>query len=83
MIQLEVEIKTKNDSIAETVVKSLFIDIITTSEFFERSNINLSSVQESIFLKITSKDITAAKASINTCLKWIENSIKIIENFKQ
>ena len=82
-ILLDLEIDTESISIAETVVKSLLIDIKTTSEFFDRSEIKISSKKERIKLVVSSTDITAAKATINTCLKWLENSINIVEKFKK
>ena len=66
---------------AKMVVESLLIDINTTSDYFDRSDIKLSANSNIIELRIYAKDLISAKASINTSLKWIENSINIIEMF--
>ena len=66
---------------AKMVVDSLLIDINTTSDYFDRSDIKLSANSNIIELRIYAKDLISAKASINTSLKWIENSINIIEMF--
>ena len=80
---MNIEIETKSKFIADLVVKSVVIDINTTSEYFERSNLRIESNNSIIQLKVDSTDIISARASINTCLKWVENSMKIIEYFYQ
>lgn len=80
-IDLYLEIETSSN-FANKVVSSLKIDIDTTSEFFNRSSLKINAENNKIILEINSKDFISAKASINTCLKWLENSIKIIEKYQ-
>lgn len=72
-----------SESIAEKVVKSLQSDISNTSEFFERSSIHIQAHHKTIELEIKALDIVAAKASINSCLQWLENSINILEKYSK
>ena len=72
-----------SESIAEKVVKSLQSDITNTSEFFDRSTLIIKANINTIELEIKASDIVAAKASINSCLLWLENSINIIEKYSK
>lgn len=80
-IQSAFEFEVSTPEIAEKVIKSLKSDILNTSDFFERSNLQITSQANKIKLKIAATDLIAAKASINSCLQWIENSIKILEKY--
>ena len=75
------EFEVSTPILAEKVVASMKSDIVNTSDFFERSSLIIKSSANKIILEITASDITAAKASINSCLHWIENSINILETF--
>ena len=77
--KFQFEVSTK--ILAEKVVKSLKSDISNTSEFFDRSSLIINSKNNMIDLEITASDLTAAKASINSCLQWLENSINILEKY--
>ena len=77
------EFEMLNDSLAEKVVKSLKSDILSTSEFFERSILKIQINHIRIELEIQASDISAAKASINSCLLWLENSINILEKYNK
>ena len=79
VIKFQFEVSTK--IFAEKVVKSLKSDISNTSDFFDRSSLIINSKNNIIDLEITASDITAAKASINSCLQWLENSINILEKY--
>ena len=81
-INIKLEIATESPIIAENVVKSVSIDINSSNEVFDRSVLNLSAENEKLILEINSKDISSAKASINTSLKWIENSINIVGTYQ-
>ena len=70
-----------SEILAEKVVKSLKSDISNTSDFFDRSSLIINSKNNMIDLEITASDLTAAKASINSCLQWLENSINILEKY--
>jgi tRNA threonylcarbamoyladenosine modification (KEOPS) complex Pcc1 subunit len=70
-----------DEALAEKVVKSLKSDIEKTSNFFERSNLTIKAQANKIELEIKASDLTAAKASINSCLYWIENSVNILEKY--
>ena len=80
-ITLNLEINVKSDMIAKNVVKSLSIDINGMSDLFERSSLVIKEYNSFICLQIQAQDLISAKASINTCLKWLENSLKIQEKF--
>lgn len=67
--------------IAEKAVKSIQSDIESTSTFFERSMLKIEEKDNRIELEISASDISAAKASINSCLLWLENSINILEKY--
>lgn len=70
-----------NEIVAEKAVKSLQSDIESTSTFFERSMLKIEEKDNRIELEISASDIPAAKASINSCLLWLENSINILEKY--
>lgn len=72
-----------SESLAKKIVQSLESDILNTSEFFERSHLEIKSDSNNIELQIEAQDFVAAKASINSCLLWIENSIKILEKYNK
>ena len=75
------QFEVSSEILAEKVVKSLKSDISNTSEFFDRSSLIINSKNNMIDLEITASDLTAAKASINSCLQWLENSINILEKY--
>lgn len=75
------EFEVSSESFAEKVVKSLKSDISSTSEFFDRSSLKIKNYQNKIELEIKALDIPAAKASINSSLLWLENSINILEKY--
>ena len=75
------QFEVSSEILAEKVVKSLKSDISNTSDFFDRSSLIINSKNNIIDLEITASDITAAKASINSCLQWLENSINILEKY--
>lgn len=77
------QFSVSSDSIAEKVVKSLQSDISNTSQFFERSSLHIEANHSTIELEIKALDIVAAKASINSCLLWLENSINILEKYSK
>ena len=82
LINLKFEIETKSPTIAIKVVESVSIDINSSNDVFDRSLLKLFAKDQNLILEINSKDISSAKASINTSLKWIENSINIIETYQ-
>ena len=75
------QFEVSSEILAEKVVKSLKSDISNTSDFFDRSSLIINSKNNMIDLEITASDLTAAKASINSCLQWLENSINILEKY--
>ncbi len=77
------EFVVSSESVAEKVVKSLQSDITNTSEFFDRSALVINANSNTINLEIKASDIVAAKASINSCLLWLENSINVIEKYSK
>lgn len=70
-----------SESLASKIVKSVESDILNTSDFFERSKLSISTNLNTVELQIEAQDIVAAKASINSCLLWLENSINILEKY--
>ena len=76
-----IEFEVESQTLAEKVVLSIKSDITNTSNFFERSTLNIYCKLNKIILEIIAKDFTAAKASINSCLLWVENSIQILEKY--
>ena len=70
-----------NEIVAEKAVKSLQSDIESTSTFFERSMLKIEEKDNRIELEISASDIPAAKASINSCLLWLENSNNILVKY--
>ena len=75
------QFEVTSPTVAEKVVRSLENDITNTSDFFDRSSLKISANLNIIELEIIASDIVAAKASINSCLLWLENSINIIEKY--
>ena len=75
------QLEVSSSLVAEKVVKSLQSDIVNTSDFFDRSSLQISANMNTIELEIKASDIVAAKASINSCLLWLENSINLIEKY--
>ena len=73
----------ESESLANKIVQSIESDILNTSEFFERSHLVIKSNSNIIELQIEAQDFVAAKASINSCLLWLENSIKILEKYNK
>jgi len=80
-INLTVKVEASTAEIASKVVKSLEIDIISALDIFERSNLSIKSNDKIIELLVKASDISAAKASINSSLQWIENSLSILEKY--
>ena len=75
------QFEVSTDILAEKVVKSLENDISNTSEFFDRSSLKIEARSKFIELEIQASDITSAKASINSCLHWLETSVNILEKY--
>lgn len=80
-IKLELILETESEVHAKKIVQAVSIDVKSSSEYFERSKLELTSDRNKIFLTIIAKDFTAAKSSINATLLWLENSINIIEKY--
>ena len=75
-IKIDLKFKASSEKLAINVIQALLPDITDTSKYFERSELILSNQREIIQLQIKANDLIAAKSSINTTLKWIENSIR-------
>ena len=80
-VKLELQFEAISEIHAKKIVQAVSIDVKSSSEYFERSELELTSNGNKIFLTIIAKDFIAAKSSINATLLWLENSINIIEKF--
>ena len=80
-VSLNLEIELNSEAEAKKVVQAVIIDVESSSDYFERSKLEIKSQKNKIILKIEAKDIIAAKSSVNTTLIWLENAIKIIEKY--
>ena len=82
-ITIDVEIEVSSISNAKKIVQAVEVDVKSTSNYFERSELHIKSLDKKIILNIIAKDIIAAKSSINTTLIWLENSIMVIEKYSK
>ena len=82
-ITIDVEIEVSSISNAKKIVQAVEVDVKSTSNYFERSELHIKSLDKKIMLNIIAKDIIAAKSSINTTLIWLENAIMVIEKYSK
>ena len=80
-INISLEIPMVSKKMAENIILSLNHDISMTSDHFERSNIDLSSKGNIIYLNVEANDLIAAKATINSSISWLDNSLKIFKKY--
>lgn len=81
MITLNLDIEVSSETNAEKIVQAVVLDVQSSSDYFERSELEIKSQKNKILLYIKAKDIIAAKSSVNATLIWLENAIKIIEKY--
>ena len=82
-ITIDLEIEVSSIVNAKKIVQAVEVDVKSASNYFERSELRIFSLNNKIMLKIIAKDIVAAKSSINTTLIWLENAIMVIEKYSK
>jgi tRNA threonylcarbamoyladenosine modification (KEOPS) complex Pcc1 subunit len=69
-IKLKIEVKFETSEEAGIIYESLLPEI--NDHRFDRSQVSVAFTSSKLIFKITSIDISAAKANINTIFRWID-----------
>ena len=80
---MKLECNLNDKYLVKQLIQALEPEISSSSEKFSRSTIQIGIKNDIFFAEIEAADITAAKASFNSLINWINSSLAIFQNFKK
>ncbi len=79
--EVDFSINYNSETQAQIIYKSLLPEI--QKHRFERSKVSISIKKQEIEINITAQDITAAKASISSVLRWVSATTEAVTTFSK
>ncbi len=80
-LEIHLSIQFDSEHEAQIVIASLQPEI--QEHDFDRSKVSISQKKGKIIIYIAAQDLNAAKATINSVLRWISASTEVINSFSK
>ena len=82
-ITIEISYDLNRADLSKKLVEVIKPEISSASEKFSRSSIQIKSLNNKFISEITATDYTAAKASFNSLMSWINTTLEIFNTYSK